>query len=174
MSSDETQTRFDPADDEMPHQAGRRRNGKRATSGPPLELLMNAEQGDGGTAPASVLSAVRADLPSTDTNPEFEETLITQNLEAVLTALVALRSESRHGSGLIDDISMLFDTEPSPGSVYPRLHDLEGAGVLERFDLVQTKQYAIDDEDAARRCLEAAMYQHLAIGGFLAAALEEL
>jgi len=44
--------------------------------------------------------------------------------------------------------------------------------VLSRHELVRTKQHAIDDRSTARNRVESAMHQHLAIGLFLAAALE--
>ena len=92
--------------------------------------------------------------------------------DEILLALVTLRTEGTHGTGLIDDIDGLFGVEPSPGTVYPRLHDLDAEGPLARHDLVRTKQYVVDDDPAARERLESAMHQHLAVGLFLAAALD--
>jgi hypothetical protein len=100
----------------------------------------------------------------------FAEAAVTQSLEEILVALIALRDDETHGTGLMEDISRLFDVEPSPGTVYPRLHDLEADGTLTRHDLVQTKQYSIRDDDAAGSLLEDAMYQHLTLGLFLHAA----
>lgn len=98
--------------------------------------------------------------------------IVTASLDELLLALVALRENGTHGTGLMDDVRSLFDVDPSPGTVYPRLHDLESEGLLARHDLVKTKQYAVDDEAAADR-IEEAMYQHLAVGLFLRAALED-
>jgi hypothetical protein len=103
-----------------------------------------------------------------------DESLVTRRLDDVLLALVALRSDGTHGTGLMNDVEHVFGVEPSPGTVYPRLHDLEEAGPLACHDLVQTKQYGVADADDARERLERAVYQHLALGLFFEAALEEL
>lgn len=101
------------------------------------------------------------------------EELVTQSLDEILLALIQLRDDDTHGTGLMEDMATLFGVRPSPGTVYPRLHDLDADGVLARHDLVQTKQYMIDDEAAAADRLESAMYEHLALGLFLRAALED-
>jgi hypothetical protein len=100
------------------------------------------------------------------------EELVTQSLDEILLALIALRDDETHGTGLMEDMATLFDVRPSPGTVYPRLHELDESDVLVRHDLVQTKQYAIDDAEAAESIIEDAMYQHLAVGLFLHAALD--
>lgn len=103
----------------------------------------------------------------------FEREQVTDNLEALLVALVALRAGDTHGKALMDDLVRVFDTSLSPGTVYPRLHDLEDQNLLERRELVRTKEYALDDPAAARDRLRGAMEQHLALGLFLRAALDE-
>lgn len=125
--------------------------------------------------PAAVLSRIIDDLSAgepADIAPD--ERLVIGSLDEILTALVALRTDGAHGTRLIEDASELFGVEPSPGTVYPRLHDLEADGTLERYDLVQTKQYGIDDADAAASRIEDAMYQHLLLGLFLSAALDSV
>jgi DNA-binding PadR family transcriptional regulator len=42
--------------------------------------------------------------------------------------LQRVRDDGTHGTGLMDDMAQLFDVQPSPGTVYPRLHDLESDG----------------------------------------------
>jgi hypothetical protein len=101
-----------------------------------------------------------------------DEELVTQSLDEILLALVALRDDETHGTALMEDMATLFDVRPSPGTVYPRLHDLDDGGLLGRHDLVQTKQYALADESSAASSIEDAMYQHLAVGLFLHAALD--
>lgn len=117
--------------------------------------------------PPELLQRIRG--TQRDTTPEE---LVTQSLDEILVALIALREGGTHGTALIEDVSSLFGVEPSPGTVYPRLHDLESDGTLARHDLVQTKQYAIRDEGDAADRIERAMYQHLAVGLFLEAALD--
>ncbi|WP_302082405.1 PadR family transcriptional regulator [Salinibaculum rarum] len=123
--------------------------------------------------PTEVLSSVTADLLDDDVaDIDVAEEVLTQSLDEILVALIAMRDDGTHGSALMDDMAHLFDVQPSPGTVYPRLHDLESAGTLTRHDLVQTKQYSISDDDAAESQLERAAYQHLALGLFLHAALD--
>lgn len=105
---------------------------------------------------------------------EFEEDLVKHSLEELLLVLVALRDAETHGKGLMDDLSTLFDARLSPGTVYPRLHDLEDEEVLEMHELVRTKEYRIDDKDAAREQIETAMQQHLALGFVFYSALQDL
>jgi len=131
---------------------------------------------DGRTdGPAAVLSDIADDLSGDEPDALTpDEQLVLGSLDGILTALVALRTDGTHGTGLMDDVAELFGVEPSPGTVYPRLHDLEADGLLDRHDLVQTKQYDIDDADAAASHIEDAMYQHLLIGLFLSAALDSV
>ena len=62
---------------------------------------------------------------------------------------------------------------PEPGTVYPVLHELEDEELLSVHELVQTKEYSIDDGEAAHEKLEASMGQHLALGLVFRQALEE-
>lgn len=133
--------------------------------------LLRRLQGAGrDETPEEVITAVTGD--TVDTDLAFDEKLVTCSLDELLVSLVALRDDGTHGTGLIDDLGELFGVEPSPGTVYPRLHGLEADGLLSRHELVRTKQHAIDDRAAARERVESAMHQHLAVGLFLAAALE--
>lgn len=133
-------------------------------------LLRRVREAGHDRTPEEVMSAATGDV--VDPDATFDEELVTCSLDEILLALVTLRTEGTHGTGLIDDIDGLFGVEPSPGTVYPRLHDLDAEGPLARHDLVRTKQYVVDDDSAARERLESAMHQHLAVGLFLAAALD--
>jgi cell division ATPase FtsA len=104
----------------------------------------------------------------------FEESLMKHSLDELLLVLVALREGGTHGKGLMEDLAELFDARLSPGTVYPRLHDLEADDVLEMHELVRTKEYRIADPDETRARIEAAMAQHLALGFVFYAALDEL
>lgn len=104
----------------------------------------------------------------------FQEELVKNSLDELLIVLVALRDGGTHGKGLMEDLSSLFDARLSPGTVYPRLHELEDDGILEMHELVRTKEYRIDDPEAARERIEAAMCQHLALGFVFYSALDEL
>lgn len=104
----------------------------------------------------------------------FDEELVKNSLDELLLVLVSLRDGETHGKGLMEDLSQLFDARLSPGTVYPRLHDLEADDVLEMHELVRTKEYRIADREASRSRIEAAMAQHLALGFVFYSALEEL
>lgn len=105
---------------------------------------------------------------------EFDEATIKANLDEILLMLVALRDSQTHGKGLMEDLEQVFGAELSPGTVYPRLHELEESDVLQVQELVRTKEYRVDDPEECRDQVEAAMRQHLALGFFFKAALEEL
>lgn len=109
-----------------------------------------------------VAGAVRTLFPDGDFR--FDEAVVKQNLAELLVLLVALRDGETHGKGLMGDISRLFDSQLSPGTVYPRLHELEEADVLLVHEMVRTKEYRISDDAEARRRLDRAMRQHLALG----------
>jgi DNA-binding PadR family transcriptional regulator len=91
----------------------------------------------------------------------------------LLISLIALRDADTHGKQLLDDLGEQFDTMLSPGTVYPRLHELCEAGVLDQRELVKTKEYVLDDAEAARSEIAAAARQHLALGMVFRAALED-
>lgn len=103
----------------------------------------------------------------------FDEEHVKSSLDELLVSLVAIRSSDTHGKQLLDDLAEEFDTILSPGTVYPRLHDLCDAEVLEQRELVKTKEYALADPDTAHSNVAAAARQHLALGMVLHAALEQ-
>lgn len=101
----------------------------------------------------------------------FDEDRVKANLDDLLLALVHLRGEETHGKGLMSDLARLFDTNASPGTVYPRLHDLADEGLLEAVELVRTKEYHLADEGTVRTRLHRSMRQHLALAAVFEAAL---
>jgi hypothetical protein len=124
------------------------------------------------TDPEQVLSSVMERL-AVEESFAFDDEIVKQNLDEILIALISLR-DGTHGKALIDDLSRLFDAELSPGTVYPRLHDIENDGTLAMHELVRTKEYSVDDDDDAKSRIERAMYHHLALGLFLHDSLDEL
>lgn len=135
--------------------------------------LDGSSDDESGAHSAQVLSSVLDELFE-DGSFTFEEEMVKGSLDELLVLLVALRDGGSHGKGLMEDLSQLFDADLSPGTVYPRLHELDEEGLLEVHELVRTKEYRLDDRDAARDQVAEAMQQHLAIGLFLRTALEEL
>jgi len=121
--------------------------------------------------------AVLEDVTSTlfgQSGFQFRESVVKENLEEILLLLVAHRSSETNGKSLMSDLAAVFDTRLSPGTLYPQLHDLEDEGLLQAQELVRTKEYRIDDEDALAERVTAAAEQHLTLGLFFHAALEEL
>ena len=125
---------------------------------------------DSDAVPESLLASVVDDVA--DGALTVDDGLVTQSLDEILLALIALADDETHGTGLMEELSRLFGADLSPGTVYPRLHNLEADSQLRMHELVQTKQYSIDDTAAAESMIEEAMYQHLAIGLFLHASLD--
>jgi DNA-binding PadR family transcriptional regulator len=104
----------------------------------------------------------------------FDESTVKANLDEVLLLLIAGRDTDRHGKALMTDLTAVFDTHMSPGTVYPRLHELEEQDTLRVQELVRTKEYQIADETAVEKRVERSMRQHLAMGLLLRAALADL
>ncbi len=136
------------------------------------ELNGAGKSEDPGTAVSGLVEEVETSLFGADAF-SFEETHVKSSLDELLLSLVALRSADTHGKQLLDDLAQEFDTILSPGTVYPRLHDLCDEAVLEQRELVKTKEYTLDDAEAARGTVAEAARQHLALGMVLRAALEE-
>jgi hypothetical protein len=121
--------------------------------------------------------AVLDDVTSTlfgQSDFQFRESVVKENLDEILLLLVAHRGSETNGKSLMSDLATVFDTRLSPGTLYPQLHDLEDEGLLEVQELVRTKEYRVDDEEALAERVTAAAEQHLALGLFFHAALEDL
>lgn len=153
--------------------------GSNASAEALLEKLQAANDGTTGdeSDPAARTANVLAETAeSINGGDQFhlEDGMVKQSLDELLVMLIALRSSDAHGKGVMGDISRFFGTKLSPGTVYPALHDLEESGVLQVHELVQTKEYSIGDEPAAREQLREGMRQHLAIGFLFQRVLDEL
>jgi hypothetical protein len=136
------------------------------------ELEGTVPSEESGTPVSEAVSEVEVSLFGEESFA-YEEDHIKSSLDELLVSLVALRSADTHGKQLLDDLAEEFDTMLSPGTVYPRLHDLCEEGVLDQRELVKTKEYVLDDADSARSNVAAAARQHLALGMVFRAALEE-
>ncbi|TKR27793.1 helix-turn-helix transcriptional regulator [Natronomonas salsuginis] len=135
------------------------------------ELNGTGQTDEPGTAASEIVSEVESSLFGSESF-SFDETHVKSSLDELLLSLVALRTADTHGKQLLDDLAQEFDTILSPGTVYPRLHDLCDADVLEQRELVKTKEYTLHDAETARSNVAAAARQHLALGMVLRAALE--
>jgi len=122
--------------------------------------------------PESMLASVIQDIADGDL--AVDDGLVTQSLDEILLAIIALSDDETHGTGLMEALSRLFDAQLSPGTVYPRLHDLEADDTLTVHELVQTKQYSIQDAETSASKIEQAAYKHFVVGMFLHASLDAL
>lgn len=140
------------------------------------EMVGGVAETDGDDAVEQRSEAILASVVESlfDDEFEFDEATVKANLDEILLMLVALRDSQTHGKGLMEDLEHVFGAELSPGTVYPRLHELEESDVLQVQELVRTKEYRVDDPAECRDQVEAAMRQHLALGFFFKAALDEL
>lgn len=120
-----------------------------------------------------VLNTIRSTLFS-DSSFRFDEELVKQSLDEILVLLIAMRTEDTNGKSLMTDLTLLFDSQLSPGTVYPALHGMESDEVLEMFELVRSKEYRIDDREAANAMVTEAARQYLALGSFFYLASAEL
>jgi len=154
-------------------------NGQPATDATLRSLLKEMNETETGTEPAEPAARTEAVVEETATTLHGERTLsideglVKQALPGLLTALVRLRADESHGKGVMDDLEEYFDADLSPGTVYPVLHELADEGPLSVHELIQTKEYSVEDSGAAREQLAAAMGNHLALGLVFRRALEE-
>ena len=130
------------------------------------------DRSDRDPVPDALLSSVGEQLADGDV--AIDDGLVTESLDEILLALIASSTDQTHGTELMDELERCFDAQLSPGTVYPRLHELDSEELLERHELVQTKQYSISNDPAVRDRIERAVYQHLAIGMFLHASLDDV
>ncbi|GAD53586.1 gas vesicle protein GvpE [Halarchaeum acidiphilum MH1-52-1] len=152
-------------------------SGTESTSASVETLLRELDGGAGSgpstdVSPARLLDALRT-VEGVDEGFRFDETIVKHSLDELLLVLVALRADGTHGKQLMDDLAGTFDADLSPGTVYPRLHDLEESGTIDVHEMVRTKEYTVADETDARDRVRDAMRQHLAIGRVLHHALTD-
>lgn len=127
-----------------------------------------------GLSGSEELMATVTETLFADGTLRFDDDVVRTNLDELLLLLIAQRRQETNGKALIEDLTQLFDADLSPGTVYPRLHHLKDEGVLDVQELVRTKEYAIDDDEAARRRLERSLSQHLALSYAIHLTLEDL
>jgi len=131
-----------------------------------------ATEGATGADPQGLLEE---SLESIDVDGEFsfDESIVKHSLDELLLVLVAIHADGTHGKQLMDDLARLFDARLSPGTVYPRLHDLEAEDTVCVHEMVRTKEYTVEDTAGAKSRVRDAMNQHLAVGLFLQHALDD-
>jgi hypothetical protein len=137
------------------------------------EELQGIDQSDeSGTAVSEAVSEVETSLFGSN-QFAYEDAHVKSSLDELLISLIALRDADTHGKQLLDDLGEQFDTMLSPGTVYPRLHDLCEAGAPAQRALVKPNACGLDDVEGAQSEVAAAARQHLALGMVFRAALED-
>lgn len=96
----------------------------------------------------------------------LDRSFASEYLDELIIA-VLFRCEEANGMDIIREFTHLFGVQFSPGTVYPHLHSLEEEGVLACRECVQTKEYHIDDEEAAREYISAVLNQMSYLNDFL-------
>ena len=145
-----------------------------------LHELDSVGQPEARFAPSEADDAVAATLAAAlrnlvgDDEFAFDEGMLKQNLEPVLVTLVALQERGTHGKALMSDLAGLFGADLSPGTVYPALHDLDDEELLRVHEMVRTREYRVEDSEAAKTMIAEAMYQHLALGLFFYETLQRM
>ncbi|MFB6206076.1 MAG: PadR family transcriptional regulator [Haloglomus sp.] len=100
------------------------------------------------------------------TSIRLDRSFASEYLDELIIAIL-LRHEEANGMDIIREFGHLFGVQFSPGTVYPHLHSLEEEGVLECRECVQTKEYRIADQQAARAYLESTLAQLSCLSDFL-------
>ena len=145
-----------------------------------LQSLVSEMNGVGATEDAEPAAQTETIVAETaralfdESTFAVDDGIIKESLPELVTTLVELRESETHGMGVMEDLERFFGADLSPGTVYPVLHDLKDDDVLSVRELVQTKEYSVEDADAACDRIEDAMAQHLAFGLVFRRALEEL
>jgi DNA-binding transcriptional ArsR family regulator len=96
----------------------------------------------------------------------LERSFVSEYLDELIIAIL-FRCEEANGMDIIRELTHRFGVQFSPGTVYPHLHSLEEEGILARRECVQTKEYRIDDPEAARALLVSVLSQLTCVEAFL-------
>jgi DNA-binding PadR family transcriptional regulator len=100
-------------------------------------------------------------------NIDFDRSLVREVLDETLLGLLALREDGSNGKELMNCLSLAFGVDLSPGTVYPCLHDFHEDGVLAQQELIQSKQYQIEDSERAHQQIEETLHQLVGLAYFL-------
>ena len=133
------------------------------------EATDQAEQHHDDPSPQLAPSASSAPASRGDAPPagvRLERSFASEYLDELIIA-VLFRCEEANGMDIIREFTHRFGVQFSPGTVYPHLHSLEEEGVLARRECVQTKEYRIDDPEAARARLTSVLSQLTCLESFL-------
>lgn len=125
------------------------------------------QHGDHSPQPMSSSNSAPAGLgTASSSGARLERSFASEYLDELIIAIL-FRCEEANGMDIIREFTHQFGVQFSPGTVYPHLHSLEEEGILARRECVQTKEYRIDDPEAARTYLTSVLSQLTCVEAFL-------
>ncbi len=102
----------------------------------------------------------------------LDRSFVSEYLDELIIAIL-FRCDEANGMDIIREFTHRFGVQFSPGTVYPHLHSLEEEGILVCRESVQTKEYSIDDPEAAAAYLDSVLSQLSCLEQFVSATVQE-
>lgn len=102
----------------------------------------------------------------------LDRSFVSEYLDELIIAIL-FRCDEANGMDIIREFTHRFGVQFSPGTVYPHLHSLEEEGVLACRESVRTKEYRIDDPEAASAYLDSVLSQLSCLEAFMSATVQE-
>lgn len=102
----------------------------------------------------------------------LDRSFVSEYLDELIIAIL-FRCDEANGMDIIREFTHRFGVQLSPGTVYPHLHSLEAEGVLLCQERVQTKEYSIDDSEAAAAYLHSVLSQLSCLEQFVSSTMQE-
>jgi hypothetical protein len=103
---------------------------------------------------------------------QLDRSFVSEYLDELIIAIL-FRCDEANGMDIIREFTHRFGVQFSPGTVYPHLHSLEDEGILVCRESVQTKEYSIDDPEAAAAYLDSVLSQLSCLEQFMSATVQE-
>ena len=102
----------------------------------------------------------------------LDRSFVSEYLDELIIAIL-FRCDEANGMDIIREFTHRFGVQFSPGTVYPHLHSLEEEGVLVCRECVQTKEYRIDNPEAAAAYLDSVLAQLSCLEQFVSATVQD-
>jgi hypothetical protein len=102
----------------------------------------------------------------------LDRSFVSEYLDELIIAIL-FRCEEANGMEIIREFTHRFGVQFSPGTVYPHLHSLKDEDVLVCRESVRTKEYSIDDPEAAAAYLDSTLTQLSCLEQFMGATVHE-
>lgn len=119
-----------------------------------LELFVENSTNAKPPASKDTLDESIADHLTAHVDGSMNEKLISAVLDDICLSIIASSAEDPCGQDVLTALDDVCSVEYNPGTVYPVLHELDAAGVLEQYQNRQQKQYRLADRKAINDRLE--------------------